>query len=408
MTHHRRQWPTSRADTVAPTCAPSYQGRWRERIIARDEAVTSPSLTRVYPLVVQRGRGCVHRGRRRQPLPRLQRRASPSSPPVTPIPAVNAAIHAQVDDVLHYCSSDFYLPAYADVCERLAALAPMHAATGVPLATPAPRPSRRPSSWPATTPAGRTRSPSSAPSTAARSAACRSPPASRRQRAGFGIVTPGSFHAPYADPYDHDALTGAAYIEQVLFKRLTDPDDVAAIFVEPIQGEGGYIVPATRLAGRSPPAVRRARDPPRHRRGAVGRRPHRARCGRASTTASSPTSCASARAWRAGCRWPASSPAARSWTGSRAATARRSAATRSPAPRRWPRSTSSSRASPPTPPTSARPLLDGLAALPSTQPLIEQVRGRGPDDRHRPPRPRHRRGRRAGLLPARPAGADVW
>ena len=64
-----------------------------------------------------------------------------------------------------------------------------------------------------------------------------------RQRAGFGIVTPGAFHAPYADPYDGDALTGAAYIEQVLFKRLTDPSDVAAIFVEPIQGEGGYIVP---------------------------------------------------------------------------------------------------------------------------------------------------------------------
>ena len=64
-----------------------------------------------------------------------------------------------------------------------------------------------------------------------------------RQRAGFGIVTPGAFHAPYADPYDGDALTGAAYIEQVLFRKLTDPSDVAAIFVEPIQGEGGYIVP---------------------------------------------------------------------------------------------------------------------------------------------------------------------
>jgi len=64
-----------------------------------------------------------------------------------------------------------------------------------------------------------------------------------RQRAGFGIVTPGTFHAPYADPYDPDALTGAAYIEQVLFTRLTDPSDVAAIFVEPLQGEGGYIVP---------------------------------------------------------------------------------------------------------------------------------------------------------------------
>jgi 4-aminobutyrate aminotransferase len=64
-----------------------------------------------------------------------------------------------------------------------------------------------------------------------------------RQRAGFGVVAPGTFHAPYADPYDPDALTGAAYIERVLFATVTDPHDVAAIFVEPIQGEGGYIVP---------------------------------------------------------------------------------------------------------------------------------------------------------------------
>nr|MBA3984882.1 aminotransferase class III-fold pyridoxal phosphate-dependent enzyme [Acidimicrobiia bacterium] len=60
-----------------------------------------------------------------------------------------------------------------------------------------------------------------------------------------GILTPGSFHAPFFDPYDDTALTGAGYIEQVLFKKLTDPSDVAAIFVEPIQGEGGYIVPPT-------------------------------------------------------------------------------------------------------------------------------------------------------------------
>ena len=43
-------------------------------IIARDEAVTSPSLTRLYPLVVKRGRGLRARRCRRQPLPRLQRR----------------------------------------------------------------------------------------------------------------------------------------------------------------------------------------------------------------------------------------------------------------------------------------------------------------------------------------------
>jgi 4-aminobutyrate aminotransferase len=52
----------------------------------------------------------------------------------------------------------------------------------------------------------------------------------------------GTFHAPYAG---QSGLDGADYIEEVLFKRLTEPGDVAAIFVEPIQGEGGYIVPPT-------------------------------------------------------------------------------------------------------------------------------------------------------------------
>ncbi len=94
------------------------------QIIARDEAVTSPSLTRVYPLVVRRARGCVIEdvdGNRFLDFNAGIAVAAAGHGH----PAVNAAIHAQVDDVLHYCSSDFYLPAYADVCERLAALAPM-------------------------------------------------------------------------------------------------------------------------------------------------------------------------------------------------------------------------------------------------------------------------------------------
>jgi len=44
-------------------------------------------------------------------------------------------------------------------------------------------------------------------------------------------------HAPFgADDTDH-------YIENVIFKRLIKPNEIAAIVVEPIQGEGGYVVP---------------------------------------------------------------------------------------------------------------------------------------------------------------------
>ena len=112
------------ADTVAPLLKTELPGPVARTIIARDEAVTSPSLTRVYPLVVQRARGCVLEdvdGNRFLDFNAGIAVAAAGHAH----PAVNAAIHAQVDDVLHYCSSDFYLPIYADVCERLAAIAPM-------------------------------------------------------------------------------------------------------------------------------------------------------------------------------------------------------------------------------------------------------------------------------------------
>jgi 4-aminobutyrate aminotransferase len=66
-------------------------------------------------------------------------------------------------------------------------------------------------------------------------------------------MLPGVFHAPYANPYrgafgtgrDHANATcdSLNYIEQQILAHLVAPDEVAAIVVEPIQGEGGYIVP---------------------------------------------------------------------------------------------------------------------------------------------------------------------
>jgi 4-aminobutyrate aminotransferase len=67
------------------------------------------------------------------------------------------------------------------------------------------------------------------------------------QRRGFGPMVPGVFHAPYANPYrsneDDCAAQCLAYIDQQILVHLTSPDEVAAIVVEPIQGEGGYVVP---------------------------------------------------------------------------------------------------------------------------------------------------------------------
>ncbi len=226
------------ATLAEPRIVTELPGPAARAVIERDERVTSPSLTRVYPLVVRRGAGCIIEdvdGNRF-----LDFNAGIA---VTAAghahPSVNAAIHAQVDDVLHYCSSDFYLPAYADICERLAASAPMQPArvflanSGTEAVEGAIKLARHSTGRPnviAFFGGFHGRSLGSLSLTASKS----------RQRGGFGAMLGGSFHAPYAGQAEVD---GAAYIEEVLFKRLTEPNDVAAIFVEPIQGEGGYIVP---------------------------------------------------------------------------------------------------------------------------------------------------------------------
>ncbi len=72
------------------------------------------------------------------------------------------------------------------------------------------------------------------------------------QRNGFFPLMPGVTHAPYPDPYRRILADGnqdygqvvVDYIENELIPHVAPPDDIAAVLVEPIQGEGGYIVPA--------------------------------------------------------------------------------------------------------------------------------------------------------------------
>ena len=231
-------------DAPAPERAPKIitelPGPKARVVIEQDERVCSPSLTRVYPLVVDHGEGTVLEdvdGNRF-----LDFNAGIA---VTAAghahPTVNAAIHAQVDACLHYCSSDFYHPVHAELCERLADSVPAGmgparvflANSGTEAVEGALKLARHHTGRPnviAFYGAFHGRSLGSLSLTSSKA----------KYRSGFGIVTPGSYHAPFA--FDGE-LTGADYIEQVLFQRMTEPGDVAAIFVEPIQGEGGYIVP---------------------------------------------------------------------------------------------------------------------------------------------------------------------
>ncbi len=77
------------------------------------------------------------------------------------------------------------------------------------------------------------------------------------QREGFGAMVPGVYHVPYNNPFrclhmrEESACrahcTCADYIEDILFKKIVAPESVAAIIMEPIQGEGGYVVPDRRF-----------------------------------------------------------------------------------------------------------------------------------------------------------------
>ena len=55
--------------------------------------------------------------------------------------------------------------------------------------------------------------------------------------AGFGPLLPGIYHAPYGSVAD------LAWFDEVLFAKIIPAVEIAAIIVEPVQGEGGYLVP---------------------------------------------------------------------------------------------------------------------------------------------------------------------
>jgi 4-aminobutyrate aminotransferase len=226
------------AALTAPNIVTELPGPAARAVIERDERVSSPSLTRVYPLVVKRGSGIVIEDVDGNRFLDFNAGIAVNAAGHAH-PHVDAAVHAQVDACLHYCSSDFYHPVYAELCERLDASSPMPksrtflANSGTEAVEGALKLARHHTGRPnviAFYGAFHGRSLGSLSLTSSKA----------KYRSGFGIVTPGSYHAPFA--FDGEP-NGVEYIEGVLFQRMTEPGDVAAIFVEPIQGEGGYVVP---------------------------------------------------------------------------------------------------------------------------------------------------------------------
>jgi 4-aminobutyrate aminotransferase len=167
-------------------------------------------------------------------------------------PEVVRAIQEQAEKFLHICASDFYYQVIVDLAEKLDAIAPFQedaqvfftnsGAEAIEAAIKLARYSTGRQHFIAFFGAFHGRTLGALSLTASK----------YLQREGFFPLMPGVTHVPYPDPY-HPLLSmegfgdyGEAvvgFIENVVLAKKVAPTDVAGIFVEPILGEGGYIVP---------------------------------------------------------------------------------------------------------------------------------------------------------------------
>ena len=221
------------ADLDAPRIVTDLPGPKARELIERDLRVTSPSLARAYPLVPARGSGCVVEDVDGNLFLDFNAGIAVCSTGHSH-PDVVEAIERQVRQLLHYSGTDFYLPIYAETCERLDSVTDVGGParsfltnSGTEAVEAALKMARHAT--------GRQYVIAFLGSFHGRSFGSVSLTASKaKYRAGFAPLLPGVLHAPYGD-FDH--------IEHVLFKRLVTPGEVAAVVVEPIQGEGGYVLP---------------------------------------------------------------------------------------------------------------------------------------------------------------------
>jgi 4-aminobutyrate aminotransferase len=224
---------TDLAQAQAPRLVTDVPGPEALARIERDRKVTSPSLPRAYPFVPKRGAGSVLEDVDGNLFLDLNAGIAVTSTGHAH-PAVVRAIQEQAAELLHYSASDFFLPIYSDVCEQLDRIAPMSkparsfltnsGTEAVEAAIKLARYATRRQYVIGFYGAFHGRSYGSVSLTASKA----------KYHEGFGPMLPGVLHSFYGD-FD--------FIEQVLFKRMVSPREVAAIVVEPVLGEGGYVVP---------------------------------------------------------------------------------------------------------------------------------------------------------------------
>jgi 4-aminobutyrate aminotransferase len=225
-----------------------------QAIVKDDERLISPSYTRSYPLAAKRGRGIrIEDADGNEFLDFAAGIAVVSTGHCHP--EVVAAIRQQAGELLHISSTDFFDEHITLLADRLSAIAPMpgphkffYGNSGAEAIECALKLARYHT--------GRQQVISFLGAFHGRTMGALSLTGSKpQQKRRFSPLVPGVTHIRY--PYAYRGCSGgpqeeeafslgcARYIEEKLFKTILAPEEVAAIFVEPIQGEGGYVVAPT-------------------------------------------------------------------------------------------------------------------------------------------------------------------
>ncbi len=233
-----------------PDIRTALPGPRAQELIRLDSTHVSPSYTRVYPLVVERGEGLwvwdVDGNRFLDFTAGIAVNATGHCHP-----DVVAAIKAQADRLLHMSGTDFYYTAQITLAGKLAALAPGEGVKRVYFGNSgaeAVEAAFKLARW-------HTKRELNLAFFGAfhgRTMGALSLTASKTiQKKHYNPLVPGITHIPYAYCYrcafnlcyPSCGLFCVRWVEDTLFRTTVPPEEVAAIFVEPIQGEGGYIVP---------------------------------------------------------------------------------------------------------------------------------------------------------------------
>ena len=228
--------PARRARPV-PDLVTEIPGPKARAHVAYDETWTSPSLPRAYPIVPIRGDGLAVEDIDGNLFLDFAAGIAVNSTGHSH-PEIVRAIREQAAALIHFSASDFYLPIYAELCEKLATIAPIKGGrartylgnSGTEVVEAAIKLARHAT--------GRQNIVAFLGAFHGRTYGSVSLTASKaKYHAGFGPLLPGVYHAPYG------TVEGLRWFDEVLFDKLMPANEVAAIIVEPIQGEGGYVVP---------------------------------------------------------------------------------------------------------------------------------------------------------------------